>query len=100
MYAIRQAEAGTPVSYLCRQLVVSDATLYAWKTKLPILGVSDLRRLRQLEEQTSRLKRLLSDRSLDTHMLGGGPAKKSLRLARHRELAGWTQNTFQLRAVA
>ena len=69
VYAIRQADAGTPVGDLCRQLGVSDATFYAWKKKYAHLGVSELRRLRQLEEENSRLKRLVADRSLDKHML-------------------------------
>ena len=69
VYAIRQAESGTPVGDLCRQLGVSDATFYAWKKKYAHLGVSELRRLRQLEEENSRLKRLVDDHSLDTHLL-------------------------------
>jgi putative transposase len=69
VFAIRQAEAGTPVGDLCRQLGVSDATFYAWKKKYAHLGVSELRRLRQLEEENSRLKRLVADLSLDKHML-------------------------------
>ena len=65
VYAIRQAESGTPVGNLCRQLGVSDATLYAWKQQYAHLGVSELRRLRQVEEENSRLKRLVADLSLD-----------------------------------
>jgi putative transposase len=69
VYAIRQADTGTPVGDLCRQLGVSDATFYAWKKKYAHLGVSELRRLRQLEEENSCLKRLVADLSLDKHML-------------------------------
>jgi putative transposase len=69
VYAIRQADAGTPVGDLCRQLGVSEATFYAWKKKYAHLGVSELRRLRQVEEENSRLKRLVADLSLDKHML-------------------------------
>ena len=76
VYAIRQAEAGTPVGDLCRQLAVSDATFYAWKKKYAHLGVSELRRLRQLEEENSRLKRLVADLSLDKHMLSEALRKK------------------------
>jgi len=76
VYAIRQADAGTPVGDLCRQLGVSDATFYAWKKKYAHLGVSDLRRLRQLEEENSRLKRLVADLSLDKHMLSEALRKK------------------------
>ena len=76
VYAIRQAEAGTPIGGLCRQLGVSDATFYAWKKKFAHLGVSELRRLRQLEEENSRLKRLVADLSLDKHMLSEAQRKK------------------------
>ena len=76
VYAIRQAEAGTPVGDLCRQLGVSDATFYAWKKQYAYLGVSELRRRRQLEEENSRLKRLVADLSLDTHMRSEALRKK------------------------
>src|SRR5712692_7604932 len=76
VYTIRQAEAGTPVGDLCRQLGVSDATFYAWKKKYAHLGVSELRRLRQLEEENIRLKRLVADLSLDKHRLSEALRKK------------------------
>jgi putative transposase len=76
VYAIRQAESGTPIDDLCRQLGVSDATFYAWKKKYAHLGVSELRRLRQVEEENSRLKRLVADLSLDKHMLSEALRKK------------------------
>jgi putative transposase len=76
VYAIRQAESGTPVGDRCRQLGVSDATFYAWKKKYAHLGVSELRRLRQVEEENSRLKRLVADLSLDKHMLSEALRKK------------------------
>ncbi len=76
-YALRQAEAGTAVADVCRQLGVSEATSYVWKKKYAHLGVSELRRLRQLEEENTRLKRLVADLSLDTHMLSEALRKKS-----------------------
>ncbi|OQW45951.1 MAG: Hin recombinase [Nitrospira sp. HN-bin3] len=76
VYALRQADSGTPIGDLCRQLGVSDATFYAWKKKYAHLGVSELRRLRQLEEENSRLKRLVADLSLDKHMLAEALRKK------------------------
>jgi putative transposase len=69
VYAIRQAEAGTSIGDLCRQLGVSEATFYTWRKKYAHLGVSELRRLRQVEEENSRLKRVVADLSLDKHML-------------------------------
>jgi len=68
-YALRQVEAGTPVPDICRQLGVSEATFYAWKKKYAHLSVSELRRLRPLEDENLRLKRLVADLTLDKHVL-------------------------------
>ncbi len=68
-YALRQAEGGTPVREVCRQLGVSEATFYVWKKKYGQLGVSELRRLRQLEDENARLKHLVADLTLDKHIL-------------------------------
>jgi putative transposase len=63
--ALRQVEVGSPVGDVCRQLGVSEATFSAWKKKYAHMGVSELRRLRQLEEENGRLKRLVADLTLD-----------------------------------
>jgi putative transposase len=76
VYVMRQAESGTPTGDLCRQLGVSEATCYTWKKKYAHLGVSELRRLRQVEEENARLKRLVADLSLDKHMLSEALRKK------------------------
>ena len=68
-YALRQAESGTAVADVCRQVGVSEATFYVWKKKFAHLGVSELRRMRQLEEENRRLKGLVADLTLDKHML-------------------------------
>lgn len=68
-YALRQHEAGTPAADVCRQLGVSEATFYQWKKKYAHLGVAELRELRQLREENSRLKRLVADLTLDKHIL-------------------------------
>ena len=68
-YALRQVESGTPVGDVCRQLGVSEATFYAWKKKYAHLGVSERRRLRQLEDENHRLKRLVAELTFDKHML-------------------------------
>jgi putative transposase len=68
-YALREAEGGTPVGGVCRQLGISEATFYVWKKKFAHLGVSELRRLRQLGEENDRLKRLVADLTLDKHIL-------------------------------
>ena len=68
-FALRQVESGSPVVDICRQLGVSEATFYVWKKKYAHLGVSEMRRLRQLEEENNRLKRIVADLSLDRAML-------------------------------
>ena len=68
-YALRQAEAGTPVGDVCRQLGVSEASFYVWKKKYGQLGVTELRKMRMLEEENARLKRVVADLTLDRHIL-------------------------------
>jgi len=69
VYALRQAEAGTPVVEVCRKLGVTEQTFYRWKRKFAGLGIAELRRLRQLEDENRRLKQLVADLTLDRHML-------------------------------
>ena len=68
-YALKQAETGTRVEEVCRKMGISDATFYNWKKKYGGLGVSELRRLRQLEEENRRLKQMVADLSLEKQML-------------------------------
>jgi putative transposase len=68
-FALRQAEAGTPVEEICRKLGITQATFYRWKKKFAGMGVSEVRRLKQLEEENRKLKQLVADLSLDKHML-------------------------------
>ncbi len=60
-YALRQAESGTAIADVCRQLGISEATFYLWRKKFAHLGVSELRRLRSLEKENARLKRVVVD---------------------------------------
>ena len=75
-YALRQAEGGTPVADVCRQLGVSEASFYLWKKKYGKLGMSEIRELRQLRDENARLKRLVADLTLDKHILGEVVRKK------------------------
>ena len=68
-YALRQVESGTPPADVCRQLGISEATLYVWKKKFAHLGASEMRRMRQLEDENNRLKRLVAELTLDKHIL-------------------------------
>lgn len=68
-FALKQQELGTSVEEICRKMGISDATFYNWKKKYSGLGPSELRRLKQLEEENAKLKRLVADLSLDKAML-------------------------------
>ncbi len=69
VHALRQAESGTPAVEVCRKLGVTEQTFYRWKRKFAGLGVAELGRLRQVEEENRRLKQLVADLTLDKHML-------------------------------
>jgi putative transposase len=75
-YALRQAETGTAVADVCRQLGISDATFYVWKKRYANLGATELRELRLLREGNAKLKRLVADLSLDKQILGEIVRKK------------------------
>ena len=68
-FALRQAEGGTAVEEICRKLGVSEATFYRWKKQFAGMGTVEIRRLKQLEEENTKLKRLVADLSLDRTML-------------------------------
>jgi putative transposase len=77
-FALKQAELGTSVDEVCRKMGISQATYYDWRKKFGGLGRSELRRLRQLEEENRKLKQLVADLSLDKAMLQEVVAKKLL----------------------
>jgi len=66
---LKEAEAGVPVGELCRRLGVSGVTLYRWKAKYGGLEVSEAKRLRQLEEENGRLKKIVAQQALDLDAL-------------------------------
>lgn len=68
-FVLRQADEGTSVDEVCRKTGISQATFYAWKKKYGGLMPSEMKRLRQLEEENGRLKRIVADLSLDKEML-------------------------------
>ena len=75
-FALKQAELGTRVEEVCRKLGISEATFYVWKKRYGGIGPSELRRLRQLEEENRKLKQIVADLSLDKAMLQAVVAKK------------------------
>jgi putative transposase len=68
-FALRQAEGGTPVTEVCRKMGISEQSFYRWKRKYEGMGVAELRRLRQLEEENRKLTKLVADLALDKHIL-------------------------------
>lgn len=68
---LKEVEAGAKVIETCRKYGVSDATHYKWKAKYNNLELSELKRLRALEEENNRLKRIVVDQTLEIHALKG-----------------------------
>lgn len=73
---LKEHESGIPVADLCRRHGVSEQSIYRWKTKFGGMEVSDAKRLRELEDENRRLKRMVADLSLDKQMLEDVLAKK------------------------
>ena len=69
IFALKQSETGVSVSEVCRKMGISEATFYNWKKKYGGLGVPELRRLKQLEEENSKLRSIVADLTLDKQML-------------------------------
>jgi putative transposase len=76
--ALKQVEAGRKVEDVARECGVSKHTMYAWKAKYGGMDVNEAQRLRSLEDENSRLKRLVADLSLDREMLKAVIAKNGL----------------------
>ena len=76
IYALRQVEGGRRIAEVCRELGVSEQTYHRWKGKYAGMGISELRRLKQLDEENASLKKLVADLSLDKHMLQEVISKK------------------------
>ena len=68
-FVLKQVEDGTSVGEVCRKTGISETTFYAWRKKYAGLMPSEMRRLRQREEENAKLKRLVADLSLDKAML-------------------------------
>jgi putative transposase len=68
-FVLRQAEEGTAIAEVCRKAGISEASFYAWRKKYGGLLPSEMKRLKQLEEENQRLKKLVADLSLDKEML-------------------------------
>ena len=76
VFALRQAESGTPVAEITRKMGISDPTFYRWKKQNAGMGIGEVRRLKQLDEENRRLKQLVADLTLDKQMLQEVLSKK------------------------
>ena len=75
-HAVRQAESGTPVAEIVRHLGISQQTFFRWKRQYIGMGVAEIQKLRQLEEENKKLKQLVADLALDKQMLQDVLSKK------------------------
>ena len=75
-FVLKQAEDGTPVSEVCRKAGIAEATFYNWRKRYAGLMPSEVKRLRQLEDENGKLKRIVADLSLDKAMLQDVLSKK------------------------
>lgn len=73
---MKQAESGKAGGDVCRQLGVSEQSFYRWKRKYQGIGIAELRRLRQLEDENRKMKKIVADLSLDKHILQDVLSKK------------------------
>ena len=73
---LKQGEAGTPTKELCRQHGISQGTFYKWQAKFGGMDISDAKKLRGLEHENSRLKRMIADLMLDNQILKDVNSKK------------------------
>lgn len=92
-YAMKQAEAGTSVAEVIRRMGISEQTFCRWKKLYGGLGVGELRRLKQLEDENRQLKRLVAALGLDKHILQDVLSKKIPRPDRQREIARYVQSS-------
>ncbi|HXE12572.1 MAG TPA: transposase [Bryobacteraceae bacterium] len=74
--ALKQHESGEKTTEICRRSSINQATFYLWKKQYAGLGVQELREMRQLREENTRLKRLVADLSLDRQILQEIVSKK------------------------
>jgi putative transposase len=95
-FILKQADDGVAVGEVCRKAGISDATFYNWRKKYAGLLPSEMRRMRQLEEENAKLKRIVADLSLDKAMLQDVLEKKALRPTARRELVDRVIATWQV----
>ncbi len=96
VHALRQAESGTPVVEICRKLGITEQTFYRWRRQFAGMGIAELRRLRQVEEENRRLKQLVADLTLDKHMLQEALRNKRVKPAQKRAVVQFFRVGFRV----
>ncbi|MGD8380169.1 MAG: IS3 family transposase [Gammaproteobacteria bacterium] len=87
MAILKQAEAGTPVPELCREHGMSSALFYRWRAKYGGMDASLMARLKELEDENRRLKKMYAEERLKAEVVQEAPAKKAVKPSRRREMA-------------
>ena len=82
-FVIKQGEEGTPVTEICRKAGISQATYFNWKKKYAGLLPTEMKRLKQLEDESGRLNKIVADLTLDREMLQDGSIVQVIRPERH-----------------
>ncbi|WWA46758.1 IS3 family transposase [Pelagerythrobacter marensis] len=95
-FVVKQGEEGTPVAEICRKAGISQATYFNWKKKHAGLLPSEMRRLRELEDENGRLKKIVADLTLDREMLQDVIKRKPLRPDRKREIIDEVRQDWQV----
>ncbi len=95
-FVLKQAEEGTAVGEVCRKAGISEATFYAWRKKYAGLMPSEMKRLRQLEEENGKLKRIVADLSLDKAMLQDVISPKTMKPDRRRRVVDDVRATWRV----
>jgi putative transposase len=93
---LKEHEAGMKTADLCRKHGISEASFYNWKAKYGGLEVSEAKRLRGLESENAKLKKLLADAMLDNAALKGPACKKMVTPAAKREAVAHVRSAFEL----
>ncbi len=95
-FVVKQGEEGTPVAEICRKAGISQATYFNWKKKYAGLLPSEMRRLRELEDENGRLKKIVADLTLDRENAAGRHQAKALRPDRKREIIDEVRQDWQV----
>src|SRR5215831_20607072 len=95
-FVLRQAEEGTPIAEVCRKAGISEASFYAWRKKYGGLLPSEMKRLKQLDEENQRLKKLVADPVAGQRDAAGRDPPENMKPARKREMVADIRRAWQV----